>query len=102
MYEAWQRVLGAEHPDTLSSLGNLAVAPRQKGKAAEAEALHHQVTPVPAQGRAEVACGLGGEGGWCASGGTLGINPGRRLVGFSALLLRWCESAGLRVGCCAT
>ena len=67
MYEARQRVLGAEHPDTLSSLSNLAVALETQGKAAEAEALHRQVTPVPAQGRAEAACGLGGL--WCASGG---------------------------------
>ncbi len=102
MYEAWQRVLGAEHPNTLTSLNNLALAIQEQGKAAEAETLHRQVMPVPAQGRAEAACGLGGEGGWCASGGALGSNPGRRLLGFSALLLRWCESARLRVGCCAT
>ncbi len=74
-------MLGAEHPKTLSSLGNLAVALEKQGKAAEAEGLHRQVTPVPAQGRAEAACGLGGEGGWCASGGALGVNPGRRFLG---------------------
>ncbi len=53
-------MLGAEHPDTLSSLNNLAGALVGQGKAAEAETLHRQVTPVPAQGRAEAACGLGG------------------------------------------
>ncbi len=63
MYEARQRVLGAEHPDTLISLNNLALALERHGKVAEAEALRRQVTPVPAQGRAEGAHGLGGEGG---------------------------------------
>ncbi len=63
MYEARQRVLGAEHPHTLSSLNRLAMALSQQGKGAEAEALFHQVTPVAAQGRAEAACGLGREGG---------------------------------------
>ena len=63
VYEARQRVLGAEHPDTLKSLNNLAVALERHGKAAEAEALHRQVTPVPAPGRAEAACGLWGGGG---------------------------------------
>jgi hypothetical protein len=62
VYEARQRVLGAEHPDTLSSLNNLAVALQNQGKAAEAEPLHRQVTPVPAQGRAEGTCGLWGAG----------------------------------------
>ncbi len=56
-------MLGAEHPDTLLSLNNLAGALEKQGKAAEAEALFRQVTPAPAQGRAEAACGLGGEGG---------------------------------------
>ncbi len=46
MYEARQRVLGAEHPRTLSSLNDLAVALKQQGRAAEAEALHRQVMPV--------------------------------------------------------
>ncbi len=59
MHEVQQRVLGAEHPNTLSSLNTLALALSQQGKAAEAEALHRQVTLVPAQGRAEADCGLG-------------------------------------------
>ena len=63
MYEARQRVLGVEHPDTVTSLHNLALAMERHGKAAEAEALHRQVTLVPAQGRAEAACGLRREGG---------------------------------------
>ncbi len=63
MYEARQRVLGAEHPATLSSLSNLALVMQIQGKAAEAEELHRQVTLVPAQGRAEAACGLWGGGG---------------------------------------
>ncbi len=62
MYEAQQSMLGSEHPNTLISLNGLAVALENQGRVAEAEALHRQVTLVPAQGRAEAACGLGGEG----------------------------------------
>ena len=42
--EVRQRVLGPEHPDTLLSMNNLALAMESQGKAAEAEALHRQVT----------------------------------------------------------
>ena len=41
--EARQRVLGPEHPHTLTSMNNVARAMESQGKAAEAEALHRQV-----------------------------------------------------------
>ena len=41
--EACQRVLGPEHPHTLTSMHNVATVMESQGKAAEAEALHRQV-----------------------------------------------------------
>ena len=41
--EGYQRVLGPEHPHTLTSMNNVATAMSRQGKAAEAEALHRQV-----------------------------------------------------------
>ena len=43
---ALKRVLGAEHPDTLATEGNLAVSLRGQGKYAEAEALGREVLGV--------------------------------------------------------
>ena len=40
--EIQRRVLGTEHPDTLSSMSNLASVYFYQGKFAEAEALHRQ------------------------------------------------------------
>jgi hypothetical protein len=40
---ARERMLGPDHPDTLSSRNNLAVAYRAAGRVADAVALHEQV-----------------------------------------------------------
>ena len=44
-----EQVLGPEHPSTLSSMNNLAVALRQQGKHAEAEAMHRQALQLKEQ-----------------------------------------------------
>ncbi len=49
-YEARQRALGGEHPNTLTSLGCEAQALSQQGEALDAEALHRQVGWVRAGG----------------------------------------------------